>query len=151
MNEMQHKAWDIKEIMDKLPHRYPFLLIDRVEDCVPGEYARSKKCVSMNEPQFQGHFPAEPVMPGVLILEAMAQTGAVALLSMEEYRGRLVYFGGVSDCRFRKKVVPGDVLTIETKIIKRKGPVGIGRAQAFADGQVVAEATLSFVASAREG
>lgn len=136
----------IEQIMERLPHRYPFLLIDRVEQYEPGIYAKSRKCVTVNEPFFQGHFPGAPVMPGVLILEAMAQTGAVALLSMKEYEGKLVFFGGVSECRFRRKVVPGDVLEIETKIIKRKGPIGIGEACAKVDGKVAATAVLSFVA-----
>lgn len=149
MSEIK-KELTVTQIMERLPHRYPFLLIDRIEELVPGEYAKSRKCVTVGEPYFQGHFPGEPVMPGVLILEAMAQTGAAALLSMEEYAGKLVFFGGVKECRFRQKVVPGDVLEIETKIIRRKGPVGIGEACAKVDGQVAASAVLSFVAGDRQ-
>ena len=113
---------DIKEIMETIPHRQPFLLIDRIEELEPGKRAVGKKCVSYNEPFFNGHFPQEPVMPGVLILEALAQTGAVAILSQPENKGKTVYFGGIDKAKFKRKVVPGDVLTLELEIIKQKGP-----------------------------
>ena len=103
---------DIKEIMEILPHRPPFLLVDRIVECEPGKSAKGIKCVSMNEPFFPGHFPGQPIMPGVLILEALAQTGAVAALSLPENRGKLAVFGGVKNCRFKKPVTPGDVLEL---------------------------------------
>lgn len=133
-----------KEIMEILPHRAPFLLIDTIEELEPGVRALGKKCVSMNEPYFQGHFPGNPVMPGVLIMEALAQVGAVAILSQPEWKGRTAYFAGIDKAKFRKKVLPGDVLMLEMTIIKVKGPVGIGKAVATVDGKVVAEAELTF-------
>ncbi len=108
----------IKEIMEIIPHRPPFLLVDRIDELVPGKHAIGKKCVSMNEPFFVGHFPGEPVMPGVLVMEALAQVGAVICLSLEQNKGKTVYLGGVSKARFRNKVVPGDVLTLEVEITK---------------------------------
>lgn len=133
-----------KEIMEILPHRQPFLLIDTVEELEPGTRAVAKKCVSYNEPYFTGHFPGEPVMPGVLIIEALAQTGAVAILSMEENRGKTAYFAGINSAKFKQKVVPGDVLTLETEIIKQKGPMGVGRAIAKVDGKTACMAELTF-------
>ena len=130
--------------MEILPHRAPFLLIDTIEELEPGVRALGKKCVSMNEPYFQGHFPGNPVMPGVLIMEALAQVGAVAILSQPEWKGRTAYFAGIDKAKFRKKVLPGDVLMLEMAIIKVKGPVGIGKAVATVDGKVVAEAELTF-------
>lgn len=134
----------IKEIMELLPHRQPFLLLDTVEELEPGKRAVARKCVTYNEPFFNGHFPQEPVMPGVLIIEAMAQTGAVAVLSLPEYRGKTGYLGGIRSARFRGKVVPGDVLVLEVEMIRQKGPVGIGAAKATVDGKIVAEAELTF-------
>ena len=119
-----------KQIMEIIPHRQPFLLIDTVEELESGMRAVAKKCVSYNEPFFGGHFPNEPVMPGVLIIEALAQTGAVAILSVEENRGKTAYFAGINSAKFKRKVVPGDVLILETEIIKQKGPIGVGRATA---------------------
>lgn len=136
-----------KEIMDIIPHRYPFLLIDTIEELEPGVRALGKKCVSMNEPYFQGHFPGNPVMPGVLIVEALAQVGAVAILSQPEFQGKTAYFAGIDKARFRRKVIPGDILTLETEIIKVKGPVGVGRAIATVDGEKAAEAELTFAIS----
>lgn len=133
-----------KEIMDIIPHRYPFLLIDTIEELEPGVRALGKKCVSVNEPFFQGHFPGNPVMPGVLIMEALAQVGAVAILSQPEWKGRTAYFAGIDKARFRRKVIPGDVLFLEMEIIKVKGPVGVGKAVAKVDGQVAAQAELTF-------
>lgn len=130
--------------MDIIPHRYPFLLIDTIEELEPGVRALGRKCVSVNEPFFQGHFPGNPVMPGVLIVEALAQVGAVAILSQPQWKGRTAYFAGIDRAKFRRKVLPGDVLCLETTIIKVKGPVGVGRAVATVDGKVAAEAELTF-------
>lgn len=133
-----------KEIMEILPHRAPFLLVDTIEELEPGVRAVGKKCVTYNEPYFTGHFPGEPVMPGVLILEALAQTGAVAMLSLPEYKGKLVYFAGVNSARFKKKVVPGMVLTLETEVVKMKGTIGVARSTATSEGDLVATAELIF-------
>ena len=135
----------IKEIQEIIPHRHPFLLIDCVEELEPGVGAVGYKSVTYNEPFFAGHFPQEPVMPGVLIVEALAQTGAVAILSLEENKGKTAYFGGMNNVKFKKKVVPGDRLRLECKIIKRKGPVGIGSAVAAVDGKVGVSAELTFM------
>lgn len=135
---------DINQIMEIIPQRSPFLMIDRVEEYVPGESAVAYKNVCINEPYFQGHFPGMPIMPGVLIVEAMAQTGAVAILSLEENKGRNALFGGIDKIRFKKQVVPGDVLKLEVKIIKRKGPIGVGEALATVDGKIAAKGELTF-------
>ena len=133
-----------KEIMDIIPHRQPFLLIDTIEELEPGIRAVGKKCVSYNEPYFAVHFPEEPVMPGVLIVEALAQTGAVAILSQPDFRGKTAYFGAIQSAKFKRKVVPGDVLTLETEIVKVKGPIGQGKATAYVDGAVAVVAELTF-------
>ncbi len=130
--------------MEIIPHRQPFLLIDTVEELTPGVRAVAKKCVSYNEPYFNGHFPAEPVMPGVLIIEALAQAGAVAILSVEENRGKTAYFAGINSAKFKQKVVPGDVLLLETEIIKQKGPIGVGKATAKVNDKIVCIAELTF-------
>ena len=135
----------IKEIQEIIPHRHPFLLIDCVEEIRPGEGAVGYKSVTYNEPFFAGHFPQEPVMSGVLIVEALAQVGAVAILSEEENKGKVAYFGGINSAKFRRKVVPGDRLKLECQIIKRKGPVGIGSATASVDGKVAVSAELTFM------
>lgn len=132
------------QIQEILPHRYPFLLVDRITECQPGKSAAGIKCVSANEMQFLGHFPQKHVMPGVLIIEALAQTGAVALLMEEENRGKIALFGGIKNARFRKQVVPGDVLELHCEIISRKGPVGIGKATAKVDGKTAVCAELTF-------
>ncbi len=132
------------EIQEILPHRYPFLLVDKIMDYEPGVRAVGIKCVSANEMHFLGHFPSKPVMPGVLILEALAQTGAVAILSEEKNRGKIVFFGGVKSARFKRQVVPGDVLELRCDIIKRKGNVGVGSATALVNGRVAVVAELTF-------
>jgi len=132
------------EIQQILPHRYPFLLVDKIVDMEPGKSAKGIKCVSANEMQFMGHFPQQHVMPGVLIIEALAQTGAVALLSEEENKGKIAFFGGIKNARFRKQVVPGDVLELSCEIISRRGPVGVGKATATVDGKVAVTAELTF-------
>ena len=132
------------QIAEILPHRYPFALVDRITDYEPGQWAKGRKCVTINEPFFCGHFPQKHVMPGVLLLEALAQVGAVAILCLEENKGKLAFFGGVRNARFRRQVVPGDVLELECELTRRMGPVGIGKAVARVNGQVAAEAELTF-------
>ncbi len=133
-----------EEIKEIIPQREPFLMIDEVEEYVPGESCTAYKNVSEDEYYFKGHFPGNPIMPGVLIVESLAQTGAVAILSMEENKGRNALFGGIDKIRFKKQVVPGDRLKLEVKIIKRKGPIGIGEAIATVDGKVAAKGELTF-------
>lgn len=135
---------DINEIMKIIPQRPPILMIDRVEEIVSGESCVAYKNVCINEPYFEGHFPGNPIMPGVLIVEALAQTGAVAILSKEENKGRNALFGGIDKLRFKKPVLPGDVLKLEVKIIKQKGPIGVGEAVATVDGKVAAKGELTF-------
>ncbi len=135
----------IKEIEEIIPHRHPFLLIDYIEDYEPGEYAIGYKCVSFREEFFKGQFPQEPIMPGVLTVEALAQVGAIAILSVEENKGKIAYFAGINKCKFKGKVVPGDKMKLETKIIKCKGPIGVGEAIASVDGKVVVSAELTFM------
>lgn len=137
-------VYTTKELLEILPHRQPMLLIDTLEELEPGKRAVGKKCVSYNEPYFAGHFPGEPVMPGVLIVEALAQVGAAVMLSCPEFKGKLVYFGGIEHCRFRKKVVPGDVLMLEVEMIRQKGPIGVGKATATVDGKIAVTAELTF-------
>ena len=136
---------DIKQIMDVIPHRQPFLLIDKVEEIVEGESVTAIKNVSYNEPFFAGHFPKEPVMPGVLIIEAMAQAGAVAILSMDEFKGKTAYFGGIKNAKFKQKVVPGDTLRLELKIEKLKRNAGIGQGVAYVGDKVAAQAEIIFM------
>ena len=136
---------DINQIMNIIPHRPPFLLIDRIEEIVEGEKIVAIKNVTMNEPFFVGHYPGEPVMPGVLIVEALAQAGAVAILSMEEFKGKTSYFGAIDKAKFRKKVVPGDTLKLEMTFTKLKGNAGIGKGIAYVDGKKAAEAELTFM------
>ena len=132
-----------EEIEKIIPQRDPFLMIDKVEQYIPGESCTAYKEVREEEYYFKGHFPGNPIMPGVLIVESLAQTGAVAILSMEENKGKNALFGGIDKLRFKKQVVPGDVLKLEVKIIKRKGPIGIGEAIATVDGKVAAKGELT--------
>lgn len=133
-----------EEIKNIIPQREPFLMIDEVEEYIPGESCIAYKNVSEDEYYFKGHFPGNPIMPGVLMVEALAQTGAVAILSMEENKGRNALFGGINNLKFKKQVVPGDRLKLEVKIIKKKGPIGIGEAIATADGKVAVKGELTF-------
>lgn len=139
----------IKEIQEIIPHRHPFLLIDFIDELEPGVRAVGYKSITFNEPQFNGHFPGQPVMPGVLMIEALAQVGAVAILSLPENKGKTAFFGGINNAKFRQMVLPGDRLKLECEIIKRKGPVGVGKAVATnADGKVAVSAELTFVVGA---
>ncbi len=137
--------WEAAEIMRVIPHRYPFLLIDRVVELELGKRVVAIKNVTANEPQFTGHFPERPIMPGVLMVEAMAQAGAVAVLSLEENRGKLALFAGIDECRFRRTVVPGDTLRIEVTVDKLARLFGRAHAVASVGDEVAVEAVLSFV------
>jgi 3-hydroxyacyl-[acyl-carrier-protein] dehydratase len=136
---------EASDIMRILPHRYPFLLVDRIVELEPGRRAVGMKQVTANEPQFTGHFPGRPIMPGVLMVEALAQTAGVAVLTLEEYRGKLGLFAGIDDCRFRRLVVPGDALRLEVTVEKLRGMFGRVKAIASVDGEVAVEATLSII------
>lgn len=135
---------NIDEIQKILPHRPPFLLIDRIDELDPGKRAVGRKCVTMNEPYFVGHFPGKAVMPGVIILEALAQTGALVMLTVEKNAGKIVYFGGMDKVKFKRQVVPGDVLKLDVEIIKSKGSFGVGTAVAYVEDQVAVEAIFTF-------
>jgi 3-hydroxyacyl-[acyl-carrier-protein] dehydratase len=135
---------DSAEIQRLIPHRYPFLLIDRVVELEPGKRIVGLKNVSGNEPYFQGHFPGHPIMPGVLIVEALAQAGTVLLLSEPEERGNLGLFAAINNFRFRRQVVPGDQLRLEVEFVLRRGSIGKGQARASVDGQTAAEGELTF-------
>ena len=135
---------NIEQIQALIPHRYPFLLVDRITECIPGQGAKGIKCVTANEPFFQGHFPNYKVMPGVLIIEALAQVGAVAILSVPENRGRLALLGGIKNARFKQQVRPGDVLELECQLTAQRGPVGFGTATATVNGKTACRAELTF-------
>lgn len=135
---------DINQIKEILPHRYPFLLIDRVIS-IDGNKIVAIKNVTANENYFQGHFPIEPVMPGVLIIEALAQTGAVAILSKDEFKGKIPYFAGIDKAKFRRKVVPGDTLRLEVELTKLRGRAGVGYGIAYVDDKKVCEGELTFM------
>jgi 3-hydroxyacyl-[acyl-carrier-protein] dehydratase len=139
------------DIMRILPHRYPFLLVDRIVELEPGHRVVGIKQVTANEPQFTGHFPGRPIMPGVLMVEALAQTAGVAILVLEEYRGKMGLFAGIDECRFRRMVVPGDTLRMEVTVEKLRGMFGRVRAVATVDGEVAVEATLSIIIPRDQG
>lgn len=133
-----------QQIQEIIPHRYPFLLVDKITDYEAGKWAEGIKCVSANEMHFLGHFPDYPVMPGVLIVEAMAQVGAVAILSLPENKGKVALFRGINQCKFKRQVVPGDVLTIKCTLVKNRGVVGVGEATAMVNGEVAVYGELTF-------
>jgi len=135
---------NIDQIKEIIPHRYPFLLVDRILEVEEGKRAVGIKNVTANEEFFSGHFPEYPVMPGVLIVEALAQVGAVAMLKKEENRGRLAFFAGIDNCRFKRQVKPGDQLRLEVEMTRLRGPVGKGKAVATVDGELACEAEITF-------
>jgi len=138
--------YDAKQIQEILPHRYPFLLVDQVLEINEDDtYIHARKCVSINEPFFQGHFPSEPVMPGVLQLEAIAQAGAIILLKKEEFKGKIAYFAGANNVKWKRIVRPGDVLDIKVELVKIRGVVGFGKGTITVDGELACQAELSFV------
>jgi len=143
--ELPPLPWEAADIMTILPHRYPFLLIDRVVEIEPGKRVVAMRNVTANEPQFTGHFPGRPIMPGVLLVESLAQAGAVAVLSFPANRGKLVLFAGIDECRFRRIVVPGDTLRLEITVEKLGRVSGRAQAVATVDGELAVEATLSFI------
>ena len=134
----------VKEIKDILPHRYPFLMIDRVEEVVEGRSARGYKNVTINENFFNGHFPDYPVMPGVLILEALAQMGAICILSKEEFKGKIGFLVGADKVRWKKQVMPGDKLNLEIEIVRLRGSICVGKGKATVDGNLVWEGEIMF-------
>lgn len=135
---------DIQQIKEVIPHRYPFLLVDQVKEIEEGKKVTAIKNVTANEPFFPGHFPDYPVMPGVLILEALAQTGAIAVLNMEANKGKIGFLAGVDKCRFKRQVKPGDQLELVVEIIRMKGPIGKGKGVATVNGEVACEAEITF-------
>ncbi|WP_330395610.1 3-hydroxyacyl-ACP dehydratase FabZ [Tyzzerella sp. An114] len=136
---------DINEIMKIIPHRYPFLLVDRIDEVVEGERVVATKNVTMNEPFFQGHFPQMPVMPGVLIIEAMAQAGAVAVLAKDEFKGKIAFLAAVDKAKFRRNVVPGDTLRLEVELLKLKKNAGVAKGVAYVGDKKAAEAEITFM------
>ncbi|WP_244833062.1 3-hydroxyacyl-ACP dehydratase FabZ [Clostridium sp. BJN0001] len=135
---------DIEQIREILPHRYPLLLVDRVTEIVEGKSVKGYKNLTANEEFFQGHFPQKPVMPGVLMIEALAQTGAVAILRMDEFKGKLPILAGTNKVRFKRQVIPGDRLDLECEIVRLKGHIGIGKGKASVDGNLACEAEILF-------
>ena len=142
--ELKPQSMDIKEIMQLIPHRFPFLLVDRITECVPGKYVKGYKNVTMNEPFFTGHFPENPIMPGVLMIEALAQLSSGILMTLPEYKGKLALFAGIDGVRFKRIVIPGDRLDMHCEILKLKGPICKAKCTATVDGQLVTEAELMF-------
>lgn len=135
---------DIEQIKETIPHRYPFLLVDKVTEIEEGKRVVGYKNVTINEPFFQGHFPEYPVMPGVLIIEALAQVGAISVLGMEKNKGKIGFLAGVDKCRFKRQVKPGDQLKLEVEITRIKGPIGKGKGIATVDGEIACEAEIMF-------
>lgn len=135
----------VQEIQELIPNRYPIYFIDKVTNLVPGEHVTAIKNVTINEEFFQGHFPGEPVMPGVLIIESLAQAGSIPLLKMDKFKSQTAYLGGLNKVKFRKKVVPGDVLELKVDIVKLKDYAGIGKGVAYVDGKKVCEAEMTFI------
>ena len=135
---------DANQIQEIIPHRPPFLLVDKITDYEPGQWAKGIKAVTVNEPFFAGHFPQYHVMPGVLIIEALAQVGAVAILSLPENKGKLAFFGGIKNARFKRQVRPGDVLELSCELTERRGPIGHGKAVAKVDGKIAAQGEFTF-------
>ncbi len=144
MTTVADSILDVNRIREIIPHRYPFLLIDRITYLEPGLKALGYKNVSTNEPFFQGHFPGNPIMPGVLIIEALAQLGCVSMLVKEEYKNMIGLFAGIDSARFKRPVVPGDKLELSVELLKLKGPIGKFKAEAKVDGQVAVEAEILF-------
>ena len=140
--------YDSNQIAEILPHRYPFALVDRIVDGETGKWAKGIKCVTVNEPFFQGHFPQKQVMPGVLLIEAMAQVGGVAILALPENKGKLAFLGRVHDARFKRQVVPGDVVEMECVLTKQRGPIGVGTCKATVNGEVAVTAEITFAIQA---
>src|SRR5690625_1059525 len=136
--------FNIQQIQEIIPHRYPFLLVDKVTELEEGKRVVGYKNVTINEPFFEGHFPDYPVMPGVLILEALAQVGAIAVLNIEENKGKIGFLAGIDKCRFKRQVVPGDQLKLEVEIIRMKGPIGKGKGLATVNGELACQAEIMF-------
>ena len=136
--------FDVMQIMEMIPHRYPFLLVDRITECVPGKYCKGYKNLTFNEPFFQGHFPNNPIMPGVLQAEAMAQLGAGIMMTLPEYKGKLIVYAGIDNCRFKRIVRPGDRLDMEVELVKAKGPIIKSHGKATVDGKIAAELDMTF-------